>query len=218
MRPADTAAASFRRRREGIVYSTADRYRSREASQGHSTAPAISRRQILPPAHTATRTSQIPAPPYSAVTGNSVPTRPAPGERCLALKVGAEPQFPPAVQLIGLHFMLPGQRMRGRDINRHPGLHRQPGDADIGRVNVTRLRQANLRPLLLQQIDDVLFLANQALKFRMGKRWSNWFIRSSSTSGLSVSERTNVRRASVCAVNDTASSSSRVLAARIAWT
>ena len=68
-----------------------------------------------------------------------------------------------------LNVMLSSQRMRDRDVDRHAGLHRQASDANIRRVTVARFRQANLRSLLLQQIDHVLFLANQTFEFRMGK-------------------------------------------------
>ena len=59
--------------------------------------------------------------------------------------------------------------MSGRNVDGHPRLHRQTGRANIGRVAVARFRQANLRPLLLQQIDHVLLFSNQALKFRVRK-------------------------------------------------
>ena len=59
--------------------------------------------------------------------------------------------------------------MRGRDIDRHAGLHRQPDGANIRRITVSRFGEANLRALLLQQIDHVLLLANQTFEFRMGK-------------------------------------------------
>ncbi|MNY51496.1 hypothetical protein D3C86_1870890 [compost metagenome] len=54
-----------------------------------------------------------------------------------------------------------------RHVDCHLGLHRQANHADAGGINVACLRKANLCALFLQQIDNVLFLANQALKLRV---------------------------------------------------
>ncbi len=218
MRPASIGAASFRRRRAGFVCSIPDRWQSTSASPARSAAPAISTRQIRRPARRVTRTSQSPVPPYSAVTGNSAQTRPARAQGRFPFKIGTQPQLAPAMQLVRLRLMLPCQRMSGRNVNSHPCLHRQTGRANIGRVAVARFRQANLRPLLCSRSITSSSSPIRHSNSVCGKRWSNWLIICSSTAGLSVSERTKVKRASVCAVKDTASSSRRALAASIDWT
>ena len=69
--------------------------------------------------------------------------------------------------------MLPGKRVFRADVNRHPGLQGKPGHADIGRITAARFRQANLRPLLLQQIDDIPWFEDTILA--SGTTSSTWY-------------------------------------------